>query len=447
MIKNIFLPQKIGLNFLESSVFAFQYQEDFVATSGINKKNKLLIKQVVHKSWPNDPTEQSSLLQTYLDQKIDTKICLIPDHLIMYRKTTLPLADKATIKKIIAYEVGPTLPFKIEDSYFDFFIQPHTNKKTCTVWIAFILKKALDGYLEPLENKSVNTVAALPGVIDLVLQLNKTGAYLVVYQNGQTITLCLMQDKELQDVYTCSPENLNLTIESLNLDTKDFYWFGTKHLETSINFKTIKIQDLDNIELGSNKIASLELIAAAYQGNFAYGFNFLESGTNALQSYQLFTIGSLLLLFIFIMLGHLIIQQNSFRLVNNKSLQEIKHNLTKVGLNSKKKTVPLIVKDIQKTINDQENIWFAFSQQKRFSFLFYLAQLTKQIDPAALGLTFKKVTLNPNQITITGEVKDYPALQLLEEEINESPYFETTMPLQETSFNVNIKVSTTGNNE
>ena len=43
-------------------------------------------------------------------------------------------------------------------------------------------------------------------------------------------------------------------------------------------------------------------------------------------------------------------------------------------------------------------------------------------------------------LTLEGSVRDFPALQKLEEDINQSPYFKTITPLQETSFTVNIKV-------
>ena len=72
--------------------------------------------------------------------------------------------------------------------------------------------------------------------------------------------------------------------------------------------------------------------------------------------------------------------------------------------------------------------------------MFYLAELTKQLDKKALGLSLKKLTITPDLILISGEVKDYPALQLMETELNESLYFKTLVPLQEISFNVNIKI-------
>ena len=220
-------------------------------------------------------------------------------------------------------------------------------------------------------------------------------------------------------------------------------WFSNQQIQSQHEFKKIKITDFKtiNIDANSKAINSLELLAAASQLNYAYNFNLIETNElNKINLYQLFAFSFLILLFFLSMGIHLLLNNLKFKDFENKSNQEVRLELKKVGLESKKTSLPLIIKDVKKIIEDQEKIWFSFSQQKRFSFLFYLAELTKQLDKKTLGLSLKKLTITPDSILISGEVKDYPALQLMETELNESLYFKTLVPLQETSFNVNIKI-------
>ena len=447
MIKNIFFPEKIGNNFLSSySFLAFQYTENFISISGFNDKSGLTIKQIQNKIWPEELSEQSQLINNSLNKKFDSIINLIPDHLVIYRKIILPISDKEIIRKIIFYEVGPTLPFNIEESCFDFFTIPDKNKKTCIVWIAFVIKKNLNTYLEPLELiniKNINIVVSLPGVVDWVNKLNKKNDYIVGYQNGKSVTLCFFENEILKDVISTHKDNLDNIITNLKTKDPELLWFSNQQIQSQHEFKKIKITEFKtiNIDANSKAIHSLELLAAASQLNYAYNFNLIETNElNKINLYQLFTFSLLILLFFLSMGIHLLLNNLKFKDFENKSNQEVRLELKKVGLESKKTSLPLIIKDVKKIIEDQEKIWFSFSQQKRFSFLFYLAELTKQLDKKALGLSLKKLTITPDSILISGEVKDYPALQLMETELNESLYFKTLVPLQEISFNVNIKI-------
>ncbi len=447
MIKNIFFPEKIGNNFLSSySFLAFQYTENFISISGFNDKSGLTIKQIQNKIWPEELSEQSQLINNSLNQKFDSIINLIPDHLVIYRKIILPISAKEIIRKIIFYEVGPTLPFNIEESCFDFFVIPDKNKKTCIVWIAFVIKKNLNIYLEPLELiniKNINIVVSLPGVVDWVNKLNKKNDYIVGYQNGKSVTLCFFENEILKDVISTHKDNLDNIITNLKIKDPELLWFSNQQIQSQHEFKKIKITEFKtiNIDANSKAIHSLELLAAASQLNYAYNFNLIETNElNKINLYQLFTFSFLILLFFLSMGIHLLLNNLKFKDFENKSNQEVRLELKKVGLESKKTSLPLIIKDVKKIIEDQEKIWFSFSQQKRFSFLFYLAELTKQLDKKTLGLSLKKLTITPDSILISGEVKDYPALQLMETELNESLYFKTLVPLQEISFNVNIKI-------
>jgi hypothetical protein len=451
MIKNIFFPQKIGANFLSAQSFsAFQYDDHLTLVSGKNEKNKIIINQINHRILPHETNEQSQIISSLSDNKADANIILVPDHLVLYRKIQLPITDKETIKNIINFEIGPTLPFDINNSNYDFFIIPHKDKKNCTIWIIFILKQNLKYYLEPFDLNNIFVSSSLPGVVDLVTSLNINGLYIVCYQNGKAITILLFENNLLKDVFTAPADSIDITINNLINEVYkniDLYWFGEKKVETKNEFKKLNLHDFKNVIINTKSKNHLpwELIATALRGNYAYGINLISKDNfTKLNFYQLLTAGILLLSCLAVILGHLIFNQLNFNSIEKKSIQEIKKELNKVGLESKKNNLPLIIKDIEKNIKTQESIWYAFSNQKRFSYLLSLGEITKQIDKSATGLKIKKLSITPNLISLEGAVKDFPSLQLLEEEINESGYLKTLTPLQETSFNLNIKVSQDG---
>jgi hypothetical protein len=447
MIKNIFFPQKIGINFLSSQKFsAFQLDSKLTAISGKNEKNKIIISQINHQVLADEITEQVQVINNLVDPKNEVNIILVPDNLVLYRKLILPMTDKETIKNIIEFEIGPTLPFDITQSNYDFFAIPHNDKKNCTVWIIFILKQNLVNYLESFDLKNIIVTSSLPGVIDLIFSLNIKDSYVVCYQNGNVVTILVCENKLLKDVIISTLENLDIHIDNLKMTVHNnlgLYWFGEKNIKTINNFEKLNSQDFKNIIINAkNKnYLPLVLIAASLRSNYGYEINLLaKENFTKLNFYQLITSVFLILTCLAIIIGHLILNHLNFKSIEKKSLQEIKKEINKVGIDSKKNNLALINKEIEKSIKNEELIWYAFSNQKRFSYLLSLSEITKQIDRSAIDLKIKKLTITPNLTSLEASVKDFPSLQLLEEEINESKYLKTLTPLQETSFNLNIKI-------
>jgi hypothetical protein len=447
MVKNIFFPQKIGINFLSSQKFsAFQLDNKLTIISGKNEKNKIVINQINHQILVDEITEQVQAISNLVDPKNEANIILVPDHLVLYRKLQLPITDKETIKNIIEFEVGPTLPFDINQSNYDFFAIPHNDKKNCTVWIIFILKQNLVNYLESFDLKNIIVTSSLPGVIDLIFSLNIKDSYVVCYQNGNVVTILVCENKLLKEVIISTLENLDINIDNLKIiinKNLSLFWFGEKNIKTINDFEKLSSQDFKSVIINSKNKNHLPLvlIAASLRSNYGYEINLLaKENFTKLNFYQLLTTGFLISTCLLVIIGHLILNHINFKSIEKKSLQEIKKELSRVGIDSKKNNLALIIKEIEKSIKNEELIWYAFSNQKRFSYLLSLSEITKQIDRSAIDLKIKKLTITPNLISLEASVKDFPSLQLLEEEINESKYLKTLTPLQETSFNLNIKV-------
>jgi hypothetical protein len=447
MIKNIFFPQKINNKFFITQSFnVLEYDKNINCISGKNEKNKVVINQFYNENFLLDSVDQLQLASDLIGKKTAENIILIPDHLVLYRKLKIPLTDKATIKNIIKFEIGPTLPFDINSCVFDFFLILENDQKNCTVWITFVLKEALKNFLEPFENINLAVKSSLPVVLDLLKSLELKDHYIVCYQNGHVINILYLIDNYLNDIFLVSPESFDLTLTNLISSTNlanNVYLLNTLPEKGNFSFKKIELKDLKNVVVNVKNKNSLPLllVAAAMRSTYSYEFNLVLKEKFKKESfYQIITFLSLFLAFLCLMIGNIFFNIYRFNDAERKITFAVKKELNKAGLDTKKTKLALIIKDIEKEIKTQESIWNALSKQKRFSYLVTLSEITKVINTNTKGLIIKKILFSPGTMTLEGVVKDYPSLQTLEEDINKSPYFKTISPLQETSFNVNIKI-------
>jgi type IV pilus assembly protein PilM len=91
--------------------------------------------------------------------------------------------------------------------------------------------------------------------------------------------------------------------------------------------------------------------------------------------------------------------------------------------------------EAERKVNREEELWFAFSRQTRFSFLKALQDLSSAIDRQGVGLKLRRLVITPNYLTIEGEVKDFNGLKVLERELRESNMFILVPALQELKIN------------
>ena len=95
-------------------------------------------------------------------------------------------------------------------------------------------------------------------------------------------------------------------------------------------------------------------------------------------------------------------------------------------------------------VDEEEAIWFSFSQGARFSFLKYLQELSSLIERDSIGLNLKKLTMTHDLITLEGEVRDFKALENLENALSESKLFSHVSVPQETKFTIKITIKKNG---
>ncbi|MGE0206740.1 MAG: pilus assembly protein PilM [Candidatus Babeliales bacterium] len=100
-----------------------------------------------------------------------------------------------------------------------------------------------------------------------------------------------------------------------------------------------------------------------------------------------------------------------------------------------KKQFATALEDAEEKVAREEELWFGFSRQTRFSFLKALQDLSILIDRKGLGLQLKKMIITTNEITLEGEVRGFEELKTLERELRESKLFAYVPTLQELKFN------------
>ncbi len=238
---------------------------------------------------------------------------------------------------------------------------------------------------------------------------------------------------DIKDLCKLINNKLNTDCEILNINS----------VIESKNFK-IKKRNFPN--------ACITSLAIAYPSAIAENFNLLQKElalTNSSLLKKQLLVSLVLFLSVFIILISFSINQiKKLRNEVNSSKNEILTVLKKtfeISNPSTLKNLQLTIQEASTKINEEQAIWFAFSQTARFSFLKYLQELSSLIDSKAIGLDLKKLTITPDIITLEGEVKDFKGLEILENSLSESKLFSHISVPQETKFT--IKITLNKNNE
>jgi type IV pilus assembly protein PilM len=108
-----------------------------------------------------------------------------------------------------------------------------------------------------------------------------------------------------------------------------------------------------------------------------------------------------------------------------------------------------LLEDARKQINDEEKLWSPFSTSSRNSFLYYLLELTNIYNQKSLGLVIDRVTLDQDKrmMHLKGNVKDYPALRELEQELRQSSLFRTVPSQDYEKFDMELPFADSLNKE
>jgi len=149
----------------------------------------------------DDRNGLSASLET-IEQKMDISnaICVasFPADEISFRNIQVPFKGQKKIKKILPYELEPTLPFPVEDLIIDFIhleITDHTNTKNLIT--AAVEKSKLQSFLDTLATFNIEpeivTVGGYPTAFSLAnfLDSHKNWLFIDIDKNKSTIFIIL----------------------------------------------------------------------------------------------------------------------------------------------------------------------------------------------------------------------------------------------------------------
>lgn len=227
----------------------------------------------------------------------------------------------------------------------------------------------------------------------------------------------------------------NFIEKQLNIPTK---------LITATTLTKIKNLTIKEKHLTGDTVICL---ATAYLSKTNENFNLLgkefSKSDYRLLSKQAVVTGGLIIFILSFLIGYSYLQISKLNTEINKSKTEVisrlkeSFNITDQRILS---NLSEIIQTASSKVNEEESIWFAFSRQTRFSFLRYLQELSSKIDREGIDLKLKKLTMNENEIILEGEVKDFKALEALQNELNDPKLFSHVTVPQETKFTIKLTI-------
>ncbi|MEX0940323.1 MAG: pilus assembly protein PilM [Candidatus Babeliales bacterium] len=188
-------------------------------------------------------------------------------------------------------------------------------------------------------------------------------------------------------------------------------------------------------------------LSTAYPSTITEHFNLLKEEFAPSKAYEFnkkFLTAITLLSFIFLALfTHNYLQQRKLKKTISTMEREVISTLNQQDL-SEEKNLSKAIEEAEDKVAKEEELWFAFSRQRRFSFLKTLQDLSMAIDRKSTGLDLKKLIITPNELTFEGEVRGFEELKVLERELRESNLFQTVPTLQELKFSEKLLLKKNG---
>lgn len=113
-----------------------------------------------------------------------------------------------------------------------------------------------------------------------------------------------------------------------------------------------------------------------------------------------------------------------------------------------------IVTRAEEKLKKERSLWFSFSKETEQSYLEFLQDLSVKIDRESIGLDLKKLSMNPEMVTLVGTMKDEKELlEVFEEELTELKLLQLIerpsflFELGKVSFTVRLKVKDKGQHD
>lgn len=138
LIKNIFLPEKIGNYYLFSKrVVGVDISKTSIKlTKTLIKKESAIIEDIVEEKLDSDieETDNERISRTLVTLfakigKYNEIHTALPSSVVIFKELTLPFLLRDQISMIIGFEIEPLLPFPLKDAVIDFIITRQNNEE------------------------------------------------------------------------------------------------------------------------------------------------------------------------------------------------------------------------------------------------------------------------------------------------------------------------------
>src|SRR5205085_12614269 len=132
LIKNIFLPEKIGTNYIFAKriVAVSIGKTTITATKTYIKGHDITIETIIEEIIETGNAEESDAERITKTLKIvfgkigsyDELCVIVPSSLVVFKELKLPFLSRERISMVIGFEIEPLLPFSLKEAVIDFII-------------------------------------------------------------------------------------------------------------------------------------------------------------------------------------------------------------------------------------------------------------------------------------------------------------------------------------
>lgn len=155
MIKNIFIPEKIGSYYIfPQRILGFDIGKTHVyATQIYVHRSQVTIEKFFQEHIESDASIEiseriSKALQTIQKEAHPNAhiVSSIASSQVVFKELTLPFTDQAKIRMVLGFEIESSLPFSLHEAVYDFIIT-HSTESESTLLVAAVQKKYIAEHL------------------------------------------------------------------------------------------------------------------------------------------------------------------------------------------------------------------------------------------------------------------------------------------------------------
>lgn len=263
MIKNIFIPEKIGSFYIFTErivgieITTTEILAVLVVAHGTRRRIEQLIKEPITQDPDIEQQERIGQALKTAFEKIGTYtqlVACIPSEEVIFKEISVPLMSEQKIKMIVPFEIESLLPFALEQAAIDSIIIKSLDKSQggpstqATVFVAAIKQESLQKYLAPfvalnkLPDRITTDVFELYGLYHaipeyrnneqttLLLSIDETTTQILLLINNQIKSvrvlhkglaalhsesnLIHLEDQTTQNAFNKLLDDINLTVEN-----------------------------------------------------------------------------------------------------------------------------------------------------------------------------------------------------------------------------------------